>query len=57
MQLLPRLVKAFEANPIFHDVQVNGEGLRLAVEMRVEPLRTDATTPAPLSAPPGTEKR
>lgn len=51
------LVKAFEANPIFHDVQVNGEGLRLAVEMRVEPLRTDAATPAPLSAPPGTEKR
>ena len=61
------LVKAFEANPAFHDVQVNGEGSRLGVEMRVEPLRPDAATPAPASAStstaapatatPSTEKR
>jgi len=37
------LVKAFEANPAFRDVQVNGEGSRLSVELRVEQLRTDAT--------------
>ena len=37
------LVKAFEANAAFRDVQVNGEGSRLSVELRVEQLRTDAT--------------
>lgn len=49
------LVKAFEANPAFRDVQVNSEGSRLSVELRVEQVRADTVKvamPVAASTPP-----
>ncbi len=52
------LVKAFEANPNFRDVQVDAEGARIAIELRVEraePNRTDLSSPpTPSAASPST---